>query len=91
MLRSIRIALATLMFIGITWLFIDFTGTAWHWFGWTPKLQAIEAVLALNVGIIAFLVVLTLLFGRIYCSVICPVGILQDVFGWMGKKAKKNR
>ena len=91
MLRSIRIGLAALMLIGITWLFIDFTGTAWHWFGWTPKLQAIEAVLALNVGIIAFLVVLTLLFGRIYCSVICPLGILQDVFGWMGKKAKKNR
>ena len=90
MLRSIRMGLATLMFIGITWLFIDFTGTAWHWFGWTPKLQAIEAVLALNVFVIAFLVVLTLLFGRIYCSVICPLGILQDVFGWMGKKAKKT-
>ncbi|MDE6022846.1 MAG: 4Fe-4S binding protein, partial [Muribaculaceae bacterium] len=37
------------------------------------------------------LVVLTLLLGRIYCSVICPLGVMQDIFGWIGKKAKKNR
>ena len=34
---------------------------------------------------------LTLIFGRIYCSVICPLGIMQDFFGWLGKKSKKNR
>ena len=91
MLRKIRILLATVMFIGITWLFVDFTGTAYHWFGWMPKLQFLEAVLALNVVIIIGLVVLTLILGRIYCSVICPLGIMQDIFGWLGKKAKKNR
>ena len=91
MLRKIRILLATVMFIGITWLFVDFTGTAYHWFGWMPKLQFLEAVLALNVVIVIGLVVLTLILGRIYCSVICPLGIMQDLFGWLGKKAKKNR
>ena len=91
MLRKIRITLATVMFIGITWLFVDFTGTAYHWFGWMPKLQFLEAVLALNVAVIIGLVVLTLVLGRIYCSVVCPLGIMQDIFGWLGKKAKKNR
>ena len=91
MLRKIRIILATVMFIGITWLFVDFTGTAHHWFAWMPKLQLLEAILALNVVVIIGLVVLTLVFGRIYCSVICPLGIMQDIFGWLGKKAKKNR
>ena len=91
MLRKIRIILATVMLIGITWLFVDFTGTAYHWFAWMPKLQFLEAVLALNVAVIIGLVVLTLVFGRIYCSVICPLGIMQDIFGWLGKKAKKNR
>ena len=91
MLRKIRITLATVMFIGITWLFVDFTGTAHHWFGWMPKLQFLEAVLALNVAVIIGLVVLTLVLGRIYCSVVCPLGIMQDIFGWLGKKAKKNR
>ncbi len=90
-LRKIRIALAAVMMIGITWLFLDFTGTAYPWLSWMPKLQFLEALLALNVVVIVGLIVLTLVFGRIYCSVICPLGIMQDIFGWLGKQRKKNR
>lgn len=79
------------MFIAVTLLFLDFTGTLHHWFSWIPKLQLVEAVLAVNVIAIVLLVALTLVFGRIYCSIICPLGILQDLFGWLGKKQKKNR
>ena len=91
MLRKIRIILAAVMFIGITWLFLDFTGTAHHLVGWMPKIQFLEAVLAGSVLIVAGITILTLIFGRIYCSVICPLGIMMDLFGWLGKKAKKNR
>ena len=91
MLRKIRIVLATVMLIGITWLFVDFTGTAHQWFSWMPKLQLLEAILALNVVALVILIVMTLVFGRIYCSIICPLGILQDIIGWVGKKVKKNR
>ena len=91
MLRKIRITLAAILMIGITWLFVDFTGTAHHLVGWMPKIQFLEAVLAGCVLIIAGLTVLTLVFGRIYCSVICPLGIMMDIFGWLGKKSKKNR
>ena len=83
--------LGAVMFIGITLLFLDFTGTLHHWVGWMPKIQLLEAVLAVNVVVVAALVLLTLVLGRIYCSVICPLGILQDVFGWLGKKVRKNR
>ena len=91
MLRKIRITIAAIFFIGLTLLFLDFTGTAHRWLSWMAKVQALEAILALNVLVIVVLAVLTLVFGRIYCSVICPLGILQDIFGWLGKKAKKNR
>ncbi len=91
MLRKIRITLAAVMFIGITWLFVDFTGTAHHWLAWMAKMQLLEALLAGSVTIVVVLSVVTLLFGRIYCSVICPLGIMQDLFGWLGKKTKKNR
>ena len=91
MLRKIRIALAALFFIGLSLLFLDFTGTAHHWLSWMAKIQALEAILALNLVVIVLLAVLTVIFGRIYCSIICPLGILQDLFGWLGKKAKKNR
>jgi len=91
MLRKIRITLAAMFFVCITLLFLDFTGTLHHWLSWMAKVQFLPAVLALNVGVVVALVLLTLLFGRIYCSVICPLGVMQDVFGWFGKKSKKNR
>ena len=91
MLRKIRIVAATICFTLITLLFLDVTGTLHLWFGWLAKIQLLPAVLALNVGIIAFLVILTLLFGRIYCSVICPLGVFQDIISWFAGKQRKNR
>ena len=88
---KIRKILGGVFFALITLLFLDFTGTIHTWFGWMAKIQFLPAVLALNVGVVIGLVLLTLLMGRIYCSVICPLGVLQDIFGWFGKKAKKNR
>lgn len=88
---KIRRILAFVFFVLITLLFLDFTGSIHAWFGWMAKIQFLPAVLALNVGVVVGLILLTLLMGRIYCSVICPLGVLQDVFGWLGKKAKKNR
>ncbi len=90
MLRKIRIILAAIFFIGLTLLFLDFTGVAHQWLGWMAKTQALEAILALNVVVIVGLVLLTLIFGRIYCSVICPLGILQDIFAFFSKKRKKH-
>lgn len=55
------------------------------------KIQFLPALLSLNLIVVAALIILTLVFGRLYCSVICPLGIMQDGFGWLGKKAKKNR
>ena len=72
MLRKIRIAFAIFFFVLITLLFLDFTGTLHAWFGWMAKVQFLPALLALNVGVVVFLIALTLIFGRIYCSVIWP-------------------
>ncbi len=91
MLRKIRIVAATICFALITLLFLDVTGTLHLWFGWLAKIQFLPAILALNVGIIALLVILTLLFGRIYCSVICPLGVFQDIISWFAGKQRKNR
>ena len=93
MLRKIRITLAAICFVAITLLFLDFTGTLHLWFGWLAKIQFLPAVLALNFVVIAILLVLTLLFGRIYCSVICPLGIFQDCVSNLSsrRKGKKAR
>ena len=89
MLRKIRTILAVVFFALITLLFLDFTGTAHHWLGWLAKIQFLPAVLALNVVVIVALVLLTLVFGRIYCSVICPLGVFQDVLARFRRKKNK--
>ena len=91
MLRKIRILLATLFYIAVTLLFL---GVSWRinlWLSWVAKIQFLPALMALNFGVLAGLIILTLLFGRLYCSVICPLGVMQDIFAWFGRKAKKNR
>ena len=91
MLRTLRIVLAAIFFTAITALFLDFTGTILGWLGWMAKVQFLPALLAMNFGIVLALVLLTLVFGRVYCSVICPLGVMQDIFAWFGKKAHRNR
>ena len=80
MLRKIRLTFAIFFFVLITLLFLDFTGTLHAWFGWMAKIQFLPALLALNVGVVIILIALTLLFGRVYCSVICPLGVFH---GWV--------
>ena len=89
MLKKIRTILAVVMFVCITWLFVDFTGTAYQWFSWMPKIQLLEAILAVNVVAIVILVVGTLIFGRLYCSIICPLGVFQDVIARFNRKKNK--
>ena len=89
MLKKIRTILAVVFFTLITLLFLDFTGTLHHWFSWMAKIQFLPAVLALNVGVIIALVLLTFVFGRIYCSIICPLGVFQDVLARLNRKKNK--
>lgn len=89
MLKRIRTILAAVVFIMITLLFLDFTGTAHHWLSWMAKVQFLPAVLALNVGVVVVLIALTLIFGRIYCSVICPLGVFQDILARFHRKKNK--
>ena len=79
------------VFVLITLLFLDVTGTLHAWLGWLAKIQFWPAFYALNIGVVAVLVVLTLVFGRIYCSVICPLGVMQDVVSWLHGRRKRNR
>ena len=90
MLRKIRTVLAAIIFTLITLLFLDFTGTIHTWFGWLAKIQFLPAILALNAGTVIILLILALVLGRVYCSVICPLGIFQDIISWInGRRGKK--
>ena len=90
-IQRIRRVLAAVFFLGITLMFLDFTGTLHTFFGWMAKAQFLPSVLALNFIVIAILLIITLLFGRCYCSVICPMGVFQDGVAHMHNWFKKNR
>ena len=89
MLRKIRTILAAVFFVLITLLFLDFTGTLHQWLSWMAKIQFLPAVMALNVVVVVALIALTLVFGRIYCSVICPLGVFQDLLARLRRKKNK--
>ena len=89
MLKRIRTILAAVLFTLITLLFLDFTGTLHHWLGWLAKIQFLPAIMALNVVVVVVLIALTLVFGRIYCSVICPLGVFQDLLARLNRKKNK--
>ncbi len=84
MLRKLRITLAVLFMVGITLLL---AGIGQQWWGWMAKLQFLPSCLALNFAVIIGILLLTVVFGRIYCSVICPMGVFQDVIIWIRRQA----
>ena len=90
-LHNIRVVLALIFFVLINVLLLDITGAAHNWLGWMAKIQFLPAVLSLNFIVILGLILLTLLFGRIYCSVICPLGVMQDIISHIRGRSKKNR
>jgi len=91
MLKKIRIAAAVFFIAAVTLLFLDYTGTLHKYLGWCAKIQFVPAILSANIAAIAILILATLLFGRVYCSVICPLGIFQDVISRKAGWFKKNR
>lgn len=91
MFRKIRISFALIFFVGITLLFLDFTGTLHAWLGWMAKVQLLPALLAMNAAVVVGLLVLTLLLGRVYCSVICPLGVMQDVISYLSGRRRKKK
>ncbi|MCF0174611.1 MAG: 4Fe-4S dicluster domain-containing protein [Bacteroidales bacterium] len=91
MLKKIRVTLAIIFFVGLFLLFLDFTGLVQDYLGFMAKIQFMPAVLAVNVAVIVGLIILTLLFGRLYCSVICPLGVYQDGVSHISKSRKRHK
>ena len=91
MLRKIRILLQVVTITLVTLLLLGIGFRVHLWAGWVAKIQFLPAFLAMNFSVLVLLIVATLIFGRIYCSVVCPLGIMQDFFSWLGGKCKKNR
>lgn len=89
MLKKIRLAIAIVVIAVLTFGFIDIAGVLSD--PWLQRIQFLPSLLSLSFVTVAILIVATLLFGRAYCSVICPLGIFQDFFNWLSKKIDKKK
>ena len=102
LLKYSRVAVSLLFLVATGFLFVDFAGTLSSslingitWIQFVPSL--LKFLNLLGILTLGFLVVLvaTLLFGRVYCSTVCPLGILQDVVSRISRfyatKIRKRR
>jgi ferredoxin len=92
-LKVLRVILAILFFTPFLIFFIlpsNKLPVVLHTIG---HIQLLPAILNGLFVWVAILMLTTLLFGRIYCSIVCPAGVLQDIINRLycvGKKKKKG-
>ena len=91
MLKYLRVGISIVIFTLITLYFLDFAALLPESFHWLAQIQLVPAILGGSFIILVFLAILTLFFGRIYCSSICPMGIYQDILSWFSKRRLFSR
>jgi ferredoxin-type protein NapF len=91
MLKLFRVFIAVIVFAGLSALFLDFTETiplAAHVLAHLQLVPLFQAKLFF--GLLLWFIV-TMLFGRCYCSMICPFGILQDIVSRIAKLLRRKK
>ena len=89
-LRGVRITAALIFFLPLIFYFVDFAGIMPQSLAFALKLQFVPAILAGAWLYVAAVMILTLLFGRIYCSAICPFGVMMDCVSHISGRGKKK-
>lgn len=97
-LRAIRVATSLVLFLPALFIFTDLTGvvppaavSVFTSVQFVPAIVKLFSGLALSAAGLAMVALLTFLFGRVYCSTICPLGILQDFFSRLNRKRNSRR
>jgi polyferredoxin len=97
-LKKIRVYVSLVFFIAFAALFLD----ARHWippamsnalvsFQFIPSVLKVFSYTGLATLGLVVILVLTILFGRVYCSTLCPLGTLQDIIIHIGKKINRKK
>ena len=76
-LKLLRVSVAATVFTLLTLFFLGFLEGV----GCLAKVQIGPAFIGCSLAVLLVWGVVTLLFGRLFCSFACPLGILQDLLG----------
>lgn len=77
-MKLIRIVVAALSLAAMTLALVAPSAAFCIWLGWLPRTQLVPAIMAGEVVALVVLALLVALCGRLYCAVVCPLGISQD-------------
>ncbi len=84
-MRSFRIMLALVMlFVSLLWLLLGSRAPVYALI--SEESQIIPSAIQSTLGVTVAWIIATILFGRIYCATVCPVGTLQDLVIWSRQK-----
>lgn len=96
-LKKIRVGISLLFFTALAALFLDLSNTLspsytnyFTYLQFIPSLIKSLSFFGIGAAGYLFVLLLTLLSGRVYCSSICPLGILQDIFSFINRKLHKK-
>ena len=96
-LKIARVAISLIFFLLITFIFIDFTSAlsagiihAVFYLQFVPSLLDFLHLAGLGAAGFILVSLSALVFGRLYCSGICPLGTLQDIVIWLKKRSRKR-
>lgn len=97
-LKKLRVFISLLFFLLTALLFIDFTGSlstalfnSVTYMEFVPSLLKFVNLLTFSSIGFAVILIVTALYGRVYCSAICPMGTLQDIISFFSKKINKKK
>ncbi len=79
------------MALAMTLLFVSGTAAISLKMQWVARLQIVPLAMSASLSVIGFWLLLTLVFGRVYCSMVCPMGVLQDVAARSRRLTRRNR
>lgn len=96
LIKWLRVFAALAIFFALTWYLIVIDKETFADGHWLARMQLTQTLLAgtgIALAIFTGWVLVALLFGRVYCSAICPFGIMQDAFSRVTKlvRGKKRK
>lgn len=89
LLRCGRLVLVALTMLLLLAWFCHGVAAGEYWLGvqFGPAVaRAWQIVAVATLALPLSLLVVTLFLGRVYCSLLCPLGILQDLIGWIARR-----
>jgi len=90
-LKLTRVAVSCAMLSALTMLVTTLEAKVALALDWGARLQLMPLALSGAGTAVALWLASAMLFGRVYCSTVCPMGVLQDCFSRMHRRSRSRR